>query len=321
MKAIFIQRDCLLRASGYDPEDVSGEIELSEDTLEGLRELADTGLYLMLVGRDTLQGSDEEGEKPRKGVMRTLAGMIAAAEDKTELDAMLVCTHPAETECACWGPQPGYLHEADAAFETRLNESYFVSDSLLDVDMACAGGCRPVFVLAGRSIAEVFGDKPEHKDVPIAVDLKMAARYVRQEEEIARQLGKPRTESAPSLDTGYFEAASLLPSVVPLSARAETLARTLRRPKLQPGEVARWLLYFVVGGLGVSLGIAYILTHLYRQKHFPEWVWYATLQFIPRETRGIIFIAVGLGILSVALWGVYRGITNGQAAKRSQERR
>ena len=106
-----------------------------------------------------------------------------------------------------------------------------------------------------------------------------------------------------------------------INARAETLARTLRRPKLQPGEVARWLLYFVVGGLGVSLGIAYILTHLYRQKHFPEWVWYATLQFIPRETRGIIFIAVGLGILSVALWGVYRGITNGQAAKRSQERR
>jgi len=315
MKAILIQRDCLLRANGYDPMHVSGDIELSEDAQVALHDLASTGLFIILIGRDTVSWDEEAGGKPDKGIMRRLAGMISEGEGEVEVDALLVCSHLAEADCACWGPQPGYLYEADAALDARRNECYVIGDSLLDVSMAYAGGCRPIFVLSGRSIGQIFGDQPEHKDVPIAVDLKMAARYIVQEEEIAEQLGGPRAVTAPAMDTEFFEAARLLPEVVPLSARARARQAGRRRAKLQPWEIRRLVALVVAGGVGLSLGIAYLLTHLYRQKHFPDWVWYATLQFLPRQIRGVLFIILGLGILSLALWSAYQRMANGPWAK------
>lgn len=318
MKGILIQRDCLLRASGYDPLRLPGDIKLSESTLEALHNLAATGLFIILMGRDTAPGGNESTEKPDKGIMRRLVGMVAAGETEVEVDALLVCSHPEEDDCACWGAQPGYLHAANAALDARLNECYVVGDSRLDVSMAYAGGCRPIFVLSERSIGQVFGDQPEHKDVPIAVDLKMAARYIEQEEETAEQLGGPRAVTAPAMDTDFFEAASLLPEVVPLSARAKALQSGRRRAKLQPWEIRRLVASVVAGGVGLSLGIAYLLTHLYRQQQFPDWVWYVTLQFIPRQFRGLLFIVFGLGVLGIALWGAYQKMANGQLARRGK---
>ena len=79
MKVVFVQRDCLLRASGYNPERVSGDIRLSEDAVAALRDLAATALFTILIGRDTLSGSEEAGERLEKGVMRALAEMVSAA--------------------------------------------------------------------------------------------------------------------------------------------------------------------------------------------------------------------------------------------------
>ena len=106
--------------------------------------------------------------------------------------------------------------------------------------------------------------------------------------------------------------------MVHLSARAEAQQAGRRRAKLQPAEVRRLVGSVVAGGVGLSLGIAYLLTHLYRQQRFPEWVWYLTLQFIPRQVRGVIFIVFGLGVLGIALWSVYQRMTNGQFPRRER---
>jgi len=51
----------------------------------------------------------------------------------------------------------------------------------------------------------------------------------------------------------------------------------------------------------VSLGIAYLLTQLYRVQPFPEFVYYLTLQFIPRWARGALFILGGVVVVAVSL--------------------
>jgi len=315
MKVIFVQRDCLLRAGGCDPEQPSGDIELTDETVSAIRALAATALPIILVGRDALPASEDAEGKSLGSTMRVVARHVSEAADGVQLDALLVCNHTPETECGCWGPHPGYLYEADVLLEARLNESYFLGDSLLDVNMAYAGGCRPVLVLAGRSIGEIFGDRPEHKDVPVAIDLQTAARYIQQEEKTTEETGKPWMAVPPALDTEYFESGVALPEVIPLSTIAQTWQAHRGRSRLTPSEVRRMMLAIVAGGVVLSLGIAYILTHLYRQQHFPEWVWYVTLQFIPRQVRGLIFILFGLLLLGVALWSIYRGMTNNRLPK------
>ncbi len=72
---------------------------------------------------------------------------------------------------------------------------------------------------------------------------------------------------------------------------------------LRPGmHVKRWLALLLVGILCLSLGVAYIMTHLYRTQPFPESAYWVTLQFVDRRLRGLLFLAVGAIFAGVALW-------------------
>jgi hypothetical protein len=99
------------------------------------------------------------------------------------------------------------------------------------------------------------------------------------------------------------------PDTLPTFTITSPLARELQsralRTRTQLRDLGRWLTFLVLGAVGLSLGIAYLLTHLYRVQPFPEFVYYITLQFIPRPVRGALFIAWGIGIIYLAVQSFY----------------
>ena len=71
---------------------------------------------------------------------------------------------------------------------------------------------------------------------------------------------------------------------------------------LYPGmHVKRWFVLLFVGITFTSLGVAYLMVHMYREQPFPEFVAYLTLQFIDRPIRGALFIAAGVAVSALAL--------------------
>lgn len=52
----------------------------------------------------------------------------------------------------------------------------------------------------------------------------------------------------------------------------------------------------------LSLGAAYLLVDLYREQSFPDFVYYLTLQFLPRALRAMLFGGLGIGIVVYALY-------------------
>jgi uncharacterized cofD-like protein len=68
--------------------------------------------------------------------------------------------------------------------------------------------------------------------------------------------------------------------------------------------VKRWLLLLVMGVTIVSLGLAYILRDVYLRWSFPPFVYYLTLQFLPRPVRGFLLGGVGLGLMVAALYNL-----------------
>lgn len=312
MKAVFIQRDCLLRSSGYDASNLPEDWKPSSEVLDAMQILQQEGFLNILIGKGWDTGKGESSGKDGDLTQR-----IATAIDATNslVDAIMVCSHNSEAECNCWVNQPGYLYEAAKQLDLKLDECYLLADSATDVEMAHMAGCRATLVLGGRTLAEIFGDQPKYKDFATALDFPTAVRYICDEEAIAQQIG-PRQVSTPPMDLELMDSVESMPTLIALSPRAQALQSRQPRPRLQPQEIGRWLLFFVAGGVGLSLGIAYILTHLYRQKRFPEWVWYATLQFIPRQIRGVLFILIGVTVLSMAIWSFYRTFTNGTRWRR-----
>jgi uncharacterized cofD-like protein len=77
-----------------------------------------------------------------------------------------------------------------------------------------------------------------------------------------------------------------------------------------PGlHVKRWLLLLSASIVILSLAVGYILRDVYSANiRFPSWVGAATLQFLPRSVRALLFAVVGLALLVLAFYMLGRSI-------------
>ena len=72
--------------------------------------------------------------------------------------------------------------------------------------------------------------------------------------------------------------------------------------------VKRWLLLVLLGVAVMALGFAYLLREVYVSYTFPGWVYWATLQFIPRWGRGLLFLAIASGLTVIGVWRLNRSL-------------
>jgi uncharacterized cofD-like protein len=82
---------------------------------------------------------------------------------------------------------------------------------------------------------------------------------------------------------------------------------------LVPGlGVKRWMIPVIIGTTLLSVGFAFFLLDLYRNA--PEAQWYldllstAALRFLPRPLRIAIFGSLGVSLIIIGIWGIYRAL-------------
>ena len=75
-------------------------------------------------------------------------------------------------------------------------------------------------------------------------------------------------------------------------------------------HVKRWLLLILLGVVLMALGVAYLLREFYVSYSFPEWVGPATLQFLPRWVRGLLFIGAATLLTVLGAWKLNRSIVS-----------
>lgn len=89
----------------------------------------------------------------------------------------------------------------------------------------------------------------------------------------------------------------------------------------RPGmHVKRWLLLLLAALTFSALGIAFFLVELYRTQPFPEFVWYLTLQWVPRVVRGVLFLVVGAGLIGAAIYQLSKSLLSAVQPPYSQGR-
>jgi uncharacterized cofD-like protein len=73
---------------------------------------------------------------------------------------------------------------------------------------------------------------------------------------------------------------------------------------LTPGlHVKRWLLLLIVGVAMIALAVGYALRDLYSAGFLlPNWVADLTLQFLPRWTRAVLFLGLGVTLIGLSLY-------------------
>lgn len=67
-------------------------------------------------------------------------------------------------------------------------------------------------------------------------------------------------------------------------------------------HIKRWLLLLLAGVAIMGLGFSYFLREVYVSYTFPGFVYYLTLQFVPRYVRGAIFLSTSVAVILFAIW-------------------
>ncbi|MGI6367289.1 MAG: hypothetical protein ACOX2L_02820 [Anaerolineae bacterium] len=303
MRAVFIHQASLLRDSHIDTVDPEPDWKLMPATIEAVRMLRNGEGFVVLCGAQS-DGVDPSAEGA--AMSRRLAessSQLQAGGGQVDVSITFSDLPDVRGERAA---APGIVWAAVRRFGLQPEHCYLLADSLEDVYTAQQAGVRPIVILGKRSIEDVFGRADLERDFPVASDLSTAVQYIQVEEEITRHVGEPRSVPATVTPEALAEGEARVKSMVLLSERARELEEQTGRARVERSDIARWLFFITFGALGLSLGIAYLLTHLYRMQPFPQFVYYLTLQFISRPMRGLLFILIGAGVLALVLRSIIR---------------
>jgi D-glycero-D-manno-heptose 1,7-bisphosphate phosphatase len=93
------------------------------------------------------------------------------------VDEIFFCPHHPNDHCLCRKPKPGLLHRIQEKYAINLTETFFIGDSIVDVQAAEIAGCRPLLVLSGKGKA-ALERYPELLAIPAFADLAEAVEYV-----------------------------------------------------------------------------------------------------------------------------------------------
>lgn len=76
------------------------------------------------------------------------------------VEEIFFCPHHPEEACHCRKPKPGLFQEIQKKYDIDLKTTYFVGDSLSDIQAAQLSGCKPILVLTGNG-KETLEKNPE----------------------------------------------------------------------------------------------------------------------------------------------------------------
>jgi D-glycero-D-manno-heptose 1,7-bisphosphate phosphatase len=96
---------------------------------------------------------------------------VAAAGGKIE--EIFFCPHHPDDKCICRKPQPGLLHQIEQKYDVNLTDTFFIGDSIADIQAAQQVGCKPILVLTGNG-KKMLEKYPELITVPQYLNLTQA---------------------------------------------------------------------------------------------------------------------------------------------------
>lgn len=94
-----------------------------------------------------------------------------------QIEEIFFCPHHPEDHCSCRKPKPGLLYQIQAKYAVPLTETFFIGDSLTDIQAAYAVGCLPLLVRTGKG-QETLEKNPTLNSIPNFSDLAETVDYV-----------------------------------------------------------------------------------------------------------------------------------------------
>jgi D-glycero-D-manno-heptose 1,7-bisphosphate phosphatase len=175
--AVFLDRDGVLNEERPGYVTRQADFRLLPGVLEALALLAQLPIVIVVITNQSAVGRGQITRAALDEIHAWLCATVSAAGGR--IDAVYVCPHCPGDGCTCRKPAPALLYQAAADWHLDLLRSYFIGDTLTDIEAARTAGCRSVLVLTGHgsdALRTLYGHIPRPDFV--ASDVLAAAREV-----------------------------------------------------------------------------------------------------------------------------------------------
>lgn len=93
------------------------------------------------------------------------------------IEEIFFCPHHPNEGCLCRKPKPGMFYQIQEKYSVNLTETFFIGDTMSDIQAAYTAGCMPLLVLTGKG-QMALEKYPELLTIPSFSDLAEAVEYV-----------------------------------------------------------------------------------------------------------------------------------------------
>lgn len=182
MRVIFLDRDGIINKYPGDSDYVKSweEFQFLPKVKNSLKRLNDSGFKLFIISN---QAGISKGIYSQENLNLITKNMLDELDKEgIEIAGVYFCIHRTEDNCFCRKPKTGLVDlaikklKADG-LEIDLKNSYFIGDTIRDVETGKSIGLKTILVFSGK-------EKPENKNnwqiLPdfVAVDLSEAVDIV-----------------------------------------------------------------------------------------------------------------------------------------------
>jgi len=167
MKLIILDRDGVINHDRDDYVKSAEECVPIDGSIDAIVRLNKAGFTVVIA---TNQAGLAKGKFELEDLEAMHEKITALVEEQGgELGGIFYCPHHPDDNCKCRKPMPGMLDAIEAEFNTSVESSYFVGDSLRDLQAGLQKGCKPILVKTGNGLKTLaqLGDSSLQTDAPL----------------------------------------------------------------------------------------------------------------------------------------------------------
>lgn len=162
MKVIFLDRDGVINKYPGDSDYVKSwdEFHFLPEIKSSLKRISDRGLKVFIISN---QAGISKGIYAQETLDLITKNMLKELNDaEINIAGVFYCTHRQEDNCPCRKPKTGLIDMAvtklkNEGLEPELSQSYFIGDTIQDIETGRAAGLKTFLVFSGK-------EKPDNKD-------------------------------------------------------------------------------------------------------------------------------------------------------------
>lgn len=177
VKTIFLDRDGVICENRDDYIKSWEEFVWIPGAKEALSRLNSNGYITVVITNQSAVGRGIVSRQIVEEIHKRMEKEITEVGGKIE--KIYYCPHKPENGCNRRKPKPGLLLQAAEDFKLDFKSSYFIGDTITDIEMGDKVGCRTIMVKTGKGLSQL-ANKVHWKVKPdyIALDLSEAVDLI-----------------------------------------------------------------------------------------------------------------------------------------------